>query len=310
MGEPVRQGVVTAIAPSPQGAAGPLPRPVLLALLGQTAISAGTHLAAKQAATVIDPLLLVTLRMLLAAVAFGVLLALLPAPRLPPRRSWAWLLSYGFVAGPLNQGLFMYGLARSKATHGALLYALTPIGVYLVALALGRERAKAGRFLGIGLAFAGVAVLLLGRGLTEALGPLLGDVFILGAVAAWVVWTTVSRPFAVEHGGVRTAAWAIIAGAVWLVPAAPFVVTGEALAAIPSVGWWCLGYLVLLTSLVAYALWNYALARTEASRVAVFANLQPVATALLAWAVLSEALVWEVGVGGALVLLGVRLAQR
>ena len=67
---------------------------------------------------------------------------------------------------------------------------------------------------------------------------------------------------------------------------------------------------MLLTSLVAYALWNYALSRVESSRVAIFANLQPVATALLAWAVLGEALSWELGVGGALVLAGVRLAQR
>lgn len=295
---------------SAAGDRGPLPRGVLLALLGQTAISAGTHLAAKQAVSVIDPLLLVTLRMLLSAVAFTVVLALMPSPRLPPRDKWVWLLGYGLLAGPVNQGLFMYGLSRSKATHGALLYALTPIGVYLVALALKREQPRAGRFVGITLAFLGVGVLLLGRGLTEALGPLVGDLFILGAVASWVAWTTESRPFAVQHGGVRTAAWAIIAGAVWMLPVAPFTVSVDALAAISPVGWACLGYLVFLTSLAAYAMWNYALARTDASRVAVFTNLQPVATALLAWALLNEALVWEVGVGGALVLLGVRLAQR
>jgi drug/metabolite transporter (DMT)-like permease len=283
---------------------------VLAALLGQTLISAGTHLAAKQATAVIDPLLLVTLRLLLASVAFAVVLSVLPGPRLPPRRSWAWLMGFGLLAGPLNQGLFLYGLSRSKATHGALLYALTPVGVYLVALALRREAPRAVRFGGIVLAFLGVGVLLLGRGLHEALGPLVGDLFILGAVASWVAWTTESRPFAVEHGGLRTAAWAIIAGGLWMLPVAPFVVTTKALLAIPPVGWWCLSYLVLLTSLVAYALWNYALARADASRVAVFTNLQPVATALLAWAILGEALVWEVAVGGALVLLGVRLAQR
>lgn len=287
-----------------------MPRAVLYALLGQTAISAGTHLVAKQATGLVDPLLLVTLRLLLASLAFGVVLCFVPPPRLPPRQTWAWLMGYGLLAGPVNQGLFLYGLARSKATHGALLYALTPVGVYLVALALKRERPGAHRLVGIAVAFVGVAVLLLGRGLSEALGPLVGDVFILGAVASWVAWTIESRPFAAAHGGLRTAAWAILAGGVWVAPVAPFVVTVDALAAIPPVGWACLAYLVFLTSLLAYALWNYALARTDASRVAVFTNLQPVATALLAWALLGEKLVWEVGVGGVLVLLGVRLAQR
>jgi drug/metabolite transporter (DMT)-like permease len=288
----------------------PLPRGVLVALLVQTAISAGTHLAAKQATALVEPLLLVTLRLVLAAAAFAVVLALLPRPRLPPRRTWAWLLGYGLLAGPVNQGLFLYGLSRSKATHGALLYALTPLGVHLVAVALKRERASAHRVVGIALAFAGVAVLLLGRGMREAMEPLWGDLFILGAVASWVAWTTQSKPFAAAHGGLRTAAWAILAGGLWMLPVAPFVVSVDALEKIPALGWGCLAYLVFLTTLVAYAAWNYALARTEASRVAIFANLQPVATALLAWGFLGEALVWEVAVGGALVLLGVRLGQR
>ena len=288
----------------------PLPRSVLAALLGQTVISAGTHLAAKQATSLVDPLLLVTLRLLLASAAFALVLAVLPGPKLPPRAKWGWLLFYGLLAGPVNQGLFLFGLSRSKATHGALLYALTPIGVYLVALALKREKPRAVRFVGITVAFLGVGLLLLGRGLAEAMGPLVGDLFILGAVASWVAWTTESRPFAVEHGGVRTAAWAIIAGGLWMLPVAPFVVTVDKLVAIPALGWWCIAYLVFLTSLVAYALWNYALSRTDASRVAIFANLQPVATAFLAWVVLGEQLAWMGAAGGVLVLLGVRLAQR
>lgn len=154
-----------------------------------------------------------------------------------------------------------------------------------------------------------MGVLLLGRGLAEAAGPLVGDLFILGAVVAWVAWTTESKPFAVRHGGLRTAAWSIIAAGLWMVPVAPFVVRPAELAQVPWGGWACLAYLVFLTSLVAYALWNYALARAEASRVAVFANLQPVLTAVAAWALLGEPLGWPVLAGGALVLLGVRLTQ-
>jgi drug/metabolite transporter (DMT)-like permease len=283
---------------------------VLVAILAQITISAGTHLAAKQATLFIPPLLLVTLRLLFSGVLFAAILLVSPGPKLPPRASWGWLLLFGLLAGPVNQGLFMYGLVRSKATHGGLLYALTPIGVYLLAVALRREQAQLKRFVGILVAFAGVTVLLLGHGLAEALGPLLGDLFILGAVAAWVVWTTESRPFAAAHGGLRTAGWSLIAGALWMVPVAPFVVTREALFAIAPTGWWCLAYLVVLTSIISYWLWNFALARVEASRVAVFANLQPVATALAAWVLLDEPMGWSVVVGGLLVLAGVRLAQR
>lgn len=47
----------------------------------------------------------------------------------------------------------------------------------------------------------------------------------------------------------------------------------------------------------------------SASKVAIFSNLQPAGTALAAWTVLDEALHWELAVGGALVLAGVRLTQ-
>lgn len=47
-----------------------------------------------------------------------------------------------------------------------------------------------------------------------------------------------------------------------------------------------------------------------ASRVAVFSNLQPVATALAAWLILGDRITWEIFVGGALVIAGVRLTQK
>jgi drug/metabolite transporter (DMT)-like permease len=287
-----------------------LPLPVLFAVLGQTLISAGTHLAARQATQEMPPLLLVTLRLACSAVLFTLILLVTPGLKRPPRREWRRVAFFGLLAGPLNQGLFMLGLAHSKATHAGFLYALTPVGVYLLALALRRETPSAGRLLGIGVAFSGVLVLLLGRGLSEALGPLLGDLLILCAVVAWVVFTTESRPFSQQYGGLRTAGWSLIAGGLFWLPLAPFTVSREALNAVTPLGWKCLAYLVVMTSVVSYGLWNFALARVEASRVAVFTNLQPVATALAAWVVLAEPLTPPLLAGGALVLVGVRLAQR
>lgn len=303
MGETAR---VTTPLPTSRG----LPLPVLLALLGQTAISAGTHLAARRATQDVDAISLVTMRILLSAAGYVGVLAALKGPLLPPRNTWGWWLLFGFLAGPVNQGFFVYGLSQSKASHAGLLYGLTPVGVYLFSVARGREKPTRARLLGIGVAFAGVLVLLLGRGLGKALGPLVGDLFILGAVVAWVFWTAESREKAQTFGGLRTAGWSLIAGALWCLPAAPFVVKLDAFLAAPAIAHWCLAYLVLLTSMGSYALWNYALSRTEASRVAVFANLQPIATAVAAWALLDEKLGWELLAGGGLVLIGVRLAQR
>jgi len=73
-------------------------------------------------------------------------------------------------------------------------------------------------------------------------------------------------------------------------------------------GWWCLAYIALLTSVASYLLWGYALARVEASRVAVFTNLQPIVTALIAWAAFGDPLTLHFMVATLCVLAGVALA--
>ncbi|WP_164009559.1 DMT family transporter [Pyxidicoccus trucidator] len=275
----------------------------------QVLISAGTYLAGKRAMAELPPLTVVLWRFILSGSVFVLLLALTPGPKLPPRSEWKRVLVLGLLAGPVNQVFFFYGLSQSTAAHAALLYALTPLGVYLLSLARGHERASLRAVGGIATAFTGVVVLLLGRGLADASGSLLGDVLILGAVAAWVVYTTEGKPFVAVHGPVRATAWSMVASTLMMLVLAPFVAKPDAVMAASDAAKGSIVYLGLLTSVVAYLIWYYALSKVPASKVAIFSNLQPAATALAAWALLDEALHWEIAVGGVLVLLGVRLTQ-
>ena len=288
-------------------ARGGLGAAVVTALLVQTVISGGTYLVAKRALAEVPVATLVLWRFLLSGTVFSLLVALLPGPTLPPRRAVPATFLLGFLAGPLNQGLFFAGLQRSTASHAALLYALTPIGVYAYSVLRGRESPSARAGLGLLLALAGALVLLLAHGLRALHGVFVGDVLILGAVSAWVIYTAEGKAFIGEHGALRATAWSMIAGALWLVPLAPWVLRPDLVVGASGLVKGAIAYLALLTSVVSYLLWYWALGRTDASKVAVFSNLQPVATALAAWLVLGEHIGWEVAVGGALVLAGVRL---
>ncbi len=295
--------------PEPVHAHGGVGPGVVAALLLQTTLSAGTFLVAKRAVAEVPLATLVLWRFLLSGAVFALLVVALPGPALPPRRAVLAALALGFLAGPLNQGLFFAGLGRSTAAHAALLYALTPLEVYLYSLLRGRETPTTRAGLGLLLAFAGALVLLLAHGLRALTGVFVGDLLILGAVAAWVVYTAEGKPFIGEHGALRATAWSMIGGALWMLPLAPwFLRPGFVLHADLAVKASIL-YLALLSSVVSYLLWYWALGRTDASKVAVFSNLQPVATALAAWGVLGERIGWEVAVGGVLVLVGVRLTS-
>lgn len=299
-------GASSSEAVSPRQA--PLGR-VYAALFLQVMINSGTYLAGKRAMEELPPVTVVLWRFLLCAIVFCVLLAFTPGPMLPPRSEWRRVLMLGMLAGPINQMLFFYGLSRSTAAHAALLYALTPLGVYLLSLARGHERPSSRSTFGILTAFAGVVVLLLGRGLASARGSFVGDLIILAAVSAWVVYTTEGRPFAAAHGPVRSTAWSMVTATLLLVPVMPFALAPARTfsASLPALG--SIAYLAVLTSVVAYLIWYYALTRVSASRVAIFSNLQPAMTAIAAWVLLGESLHWELALGGGLVIAGVRLTQ-
>ena len=293
------------------------PHPALLygALVLHTFLSAGTYLVGKRALAEIPPLTLGLLRFAIASVCLvGLLYARLPrGQRLPPRDERRRLWGLAFIAVPLNQGFFLVGLSLSTAAHAALLYSLTPLFVLLLAwLALGESLGARGA---IGLLFAlgGTVFVLLQRGLDLSGGPLLGDLLLVFAVLAWAAYTTGGRKVVARHGPLPTTAWSLVGGTLLFLPVGLGTLalpsTRDQLAHASGAAWGGIAYLSILTSVVAYLLWYWALAHLPAARVAVFSNLQPLATAVLAHFTLGEQITPQF-IGGALVVMaGVALAQ-
>lgn len=294
----------------------PIPRArVYAGLCLQVLISAGTYLFAKRALHEMPALTLGLIRFCGASAVFSVLLFLLPrGARLPPRGMRLRLFALGFIAVPLNQGFFLYGLQLSTPAHAALLYSLTPICVLLIAQRLLRERPGARTVFGTLLALGGTVFVLVSRGqLDLSRGPLLGDLLLCVAVLAWAVYTVAGRPIVAAHGALGATAWSLMAGTLLYLPIGLGSIsspdTRAQLAAASPAAWWGIAYLVVITSVVSYFLWYWALGHLPAAQVAVFSNLQPLVTALLAHAFLGEAITVQFLAGAGVVMVGVLLAQ-
>lgn len=283
---------------------------VYAALVTQTILSAGTFLAGKRALAESGPLALAALRFALASVAFLVLLRFSGGPVVPPRALWGRLALLGVVGVPLNQGLFLAGLVTTTPAHAALMYALTPLFVFLISLARGSERASGRKLAGLALALAGASMVVFERSGGIGAGTLLGDLLVLGACASWATYTVFQKPLATEHGALAATSWVLVAGTAVFLPVGVPAVLGLELAGLSATFWSMLAFLVLLTSVVSYLCWGYALERLEASRVAIFTNLQPVATALLSWAIFGERITPVLIAGGVLVIAGVFATTR
>jgi drug/metabolite transporter (DMT)-like permease len=280
-------------------------------MLLHSALSAGTYLAAKRALGELSPFEVALARFTLAGLIYAALL--LRRPLRVPRRDLARLAVLGFVAIPVNQGFFLTGLSMTTPGHAALLYALTPVFVFLLALARREERASRLKAAGIATAFAGAAVVLFSRGLlTGSAGArgLLGDFLVLVGVVAWAVYVVWGKPYAERYGVITTTGLSIVMGSLLYLPVGLALSHVESFRALSTAGWGSLAYLVVLTSVVSYLIYYWALAREDASRVAIWSNTQPVLTALLAWVLYGDPLSPSFAAGTVLVIAGVVMTER
>lgn len=285
------------------------------ALLVQTLLSAGTFLVTKDALGTPDrpgPLAPGALFALRFAVVLLVLLAMVaatPAAYRLPRERRLTVLALGFIAVPVNVGCFFEGAARAPASHAALGYALTPAFVFLIERFRGRAEGGPIRIAGLALSLAGVLVMVARRGALSGPEPL-GDLLLLAAAASWALYTVMSRPLVAEIGSRPAMVLSLLAGSILALPASIPILLGLDLRAVPLHAWADVGYVAIVTTVIAYSLWLYALRRLDPTQVAVFTNLQPVATAALSLWLLREPLTPAFVVATTLVLAGVTLVQR
>jgi drug/metabolite transporter (DMT)-like permease len=280
-------------------------------MLLHSALSAGTYIAGKRALAELSPVEVALARFTLAAAVHAIVLWRMRVRF--ERRDVAAIAGLGVLAVAVNQLLFLGGLSLSTPGHAALLYATTPIFVFLAEWLRGRERATGQKVTGIAIAFAGTVVVLGGRGVLGGAGArdmLLGDVLLLFAVVSWALYAVGGKSYAGKYGGLATGSGTLVAGTLLCAPVGIFFFDTADVTAMSGWGLASLGYLVLVTSVVAWLIYYWALGRADASRVAIWSNLQPVLTALIAWLVYGEPLTAPFLAGGAMVVAGVLLTER
>jgi len=285
-------------------------RTVLWVLISAQLAISGTYLMAKIGLREFTPLSFGFYRFLLAGLVFVALMAARGQLRLPQpgdRKQFLWL---ALLVVPLNQGLFLYGMKYTLASHGALFYSTTPILILVLSCLFLGERPTAPKVLGIALGFAGVLLVLSDRGLGLSRDTLMGDGLILVAVATWALYTILSKRLLTRYPPLYVTGFSLAAGFLFFVPVGLPAALRQDYAAVTRAGLASLLYLALLTSVLGYLIWNWGLSKLEASKVSVVSNLQPIIAAMLGWAFLGEPVTARFALGAALAMAGVFLTER
>lgn len=227
-------------------------------------------------------------------------------------RAWPVVLGLG-VFGVGNFNMLVYvGLGDTTATNALLLQSACPAFIVALSAATGGGRATGRQLAGIAVSLAGV-VTILTRGSLAALSSLAltrGDLWVLGAVLSWAIYTLLlrRRPPAVDPRALLAATVAV--GVAWIAPFYAAERARGARLALDAVTGASVAYVAAFASVLAYFLWNEGVASVGASRAGPFLHLMPAFGSLLAVVLLGESLgAYHVG-GIALVLAGVSLAAR
>jgi drug/metabolite transporter (DMT)-like permease len=227
-----------------------------------------------------------------------------------PRGSWWPLLWMGVVSNTLYQVFFMYGLTHTSVANASLIVATTPLMVAFLGAATGIEALRRPVVVGGLLGFAGVVLILAGKGAELGVGRLAGDAAIFAATFCWAVFTLGVRALKVPISTLRLTALTMLTGAPGLL-----LLGGPGLLRLDWGGlgvrtWIGVAYSTLLAIVLAYILWNNAVRVVGSGRTAIFNSMIPLAAMLVAWPLLGE-YPRPVQIGGAvLIVSGVLLSRR
>lgn len=264
----------------------------------------------KAAVTVLDPLAVAVLRTVLAGLLTAPL-ALAMGLRLPPTlRLWLLLATSsacGFVLFPV---LFTLGLRWSTAARSVLILAAMPIltGFYA---ALIERRLPARRWLvGSAIAMAGEVLLIVARDGTMH-AELLGDVLVVAsAFAASLGYVAGGRLQQQGYSPWAATFWGVSLATPFVAPILLFVSFEARAGGSAVVGWGSTLYLALVSTVIAYVAWYWALGRGGIARMATIQFLQPATGVLVAVLWLGEAVTLPMLAAMALILAGVITVQR
>ncbi len=224
------------------------------------------------------------------------------------------LFASGFVGLALllgGNGMVMLGQRDVPSGLAALIVAVVPLWVVVMRLLFG-EHVRRGTLAGVLAGFAGMAILVVPRGVSGTV-DVASMLMLVWAAASWAVGSFYSKRLALPANPFVSTATQMLAGGIGL--SAAGLLTGElglltAGRPFSSESMLAVLYLVVFGSLITFTAYTWLLQHAPVSKVATYAYVNPVVAIFLGWLVLGEEIGLSIVIGGAMILVAVGLVVR
>lgn len=229
-------------------------------------------------------------------------------PRAP--RDVGLLALFSFFGVTVNQICFVEGLARTTATHSAIINTLIPAWTLLFAVVLGRESLSARKSASLLLAVAGVLLVIRPERASFSSETFVGDLLTLTNSISYSFFLVISKRTMQRVDALAATALMFAFGVLPIALFGGFALTRFDYGAVSLAAWLWGVFIVVFPTAAAYVLISWTLARAEASLVALFVYVQPVIATTLGMAFQHEALTARTAAGALIIFAAVYLALR
>jgi drug/metabolite transporter (DMT)-like permease len=280
--------------------------PIIVALLVVQIIYASGVIVGKFMLPVVPAPVIVTMRMIVATIAFFVAHRIISGTAPRSARDWTKFALLGILGGAGNQFLILLGLTRTTAINAAILIPMIPIFTVIFGWMLGRDRPSALKWSGVAVAGAGTVYLIGPDRVSLEPGVAVGNLLVLAGMAFNALAFLLSKEMLQRYAPVTVAFCLSIAGLVGILPFGIGAIGAVDQGALtPRLTLW-LVYMVVFPTTVTYFLNLWSLRRASPTLVTSFIYLQPLFTTAVAPLVLEgERLTTRIALAGAAIFAGV-----
>ncbi len=276
------------------------------------AIWGGMYVVSDVVLEVIPPFTLLFFRLLLGALSLSIFVIGKPRPHLP-RRFWLMSIGTGVVGYGISLGAQFVGTDLSTAINGAVVTSATPTFVILFAAFILHERLTPLRLIAVLIATIGVLIIIDLTQVDFSSDTFIGNIFLAIAALTWGLYSVLVRWTSAYYSSIEPLYITLIAfigGFLLVIPAAIWEMSQVTINTAAIDGGIILGVLFLgiVSTAVAFWLWNTAFALLDASTASVLFFMQPISGALLGWIFLGQAFTRPLWIGSTLIAMGVLLS--
>ena len=282
----------------------------LISGLAAASIWGGMYVVSKVVLEVIPPFSLLTLRLIMGAMALGAVIYF-RNKRTAPTKEFFWTsFLVGFVGYGISLGFQFVGTKLSTASNGALVTSATPAFVLLFAPFLLGEKSTPRRMIALVISTLGVLAVIDPRNAELSPSLFWGNMSLLAAALTWALYSVLVRKVSKSMDLLTSSTIMLLGG---LPSSIAFSIWEINTQGIGQITWGIIGgllFLGIISTAIAMFLWNYAFAELPAAVASLTFFAQPVVGTLLGWFFLAEKITPLFLAGGVLIGIGILIATR